>query len=296
MQDFDWNDLKYVLALQRCGKLIAAGRALGVSETTVARRIRSLETALRVQLFVRTATGTYDPTDDGQTVLDRAEAIERQSAAVAEELGNDAQGVTGTVRVSSVPVIVNRFLVDGLAELKRSHPGLILELIPGSGNLDLAKREADVALRFARPIHGGLKTRAQKLGELEFAVFVPANAAPEEASRLDWIGYDDAHAGLPQARWLDAVIRRSPTDRAGLRVADIETALEATAAGAGRTVLPISIAGRDRRLRRVNVSAVPALPVREVWMLSHADQAARRSVDAVKAWIVKLPWSDDAQG
>ena len=200
MQSHDWNDLKFLLALLREGKLSQAGRKLGVSDTTVARRVRQLEQSLGTTLFIRSANGRYKPTDAALEMLPHAETIEAGNSAIRAVSGEGAQSATGTVRVSSVPVIVNRFLVPNLAALKHLHPNLTIELVPTSGNLDLSKREADLALRFARPSDGGLRTKAQKLGELSFAAYAASFTTPEEEKELRWITYDEANLHLPQAR------------------------------------------------------------------------------------------------
>ncbi|WP_299812668.1 LysR family transcriptional regulator [uncultured Roseibium sp.] len=293
MQSHDWNDLKYLLALHRSGKLREAGLATGVSETTIARRLRRIEDALGVILFVRSAAGLYEPTDAGIELIAHAETVEREHIAIQEKLGGISGTVSGVVRISSVPIIVNRVLVHALASLTDRHPQLAVELVPSAGNLDLSRREADLAVRFARPAQGGLRIRAQKLAELAFGVYGPPPAEAEHPETLPWIGYDEAHSGLPQARWIEAELNRQGAPRASLRVTDAETALEAAAAGLGRTILPRLVADRDKRLSRLPAGDGTSLPVRDVWLLSHVDQSARVSVAVVKDWLAGIAWGSD---
>ncbi len=290
MQDHDWNDLKYVLALHRTGRLSLAGNATDVSETTVARRIKALEAKLGVVLFVRGELGIFEATDAGLQAVERAEIVEQENHVLREAVGRLTTGPTGVVRISSVPVIVNRILVPRLGSLRELHPGLTVELVPESRNLDLSKREADLAIRFSRPNTGGLQTKARKIGELRFAVFGPANVSLNELDRLPWIGYDDTHRSLPQAKWLRAVSDRLAPSLDILRVADLETALEAVVGGLGRTILPDIVGRADARLKILPLAGHPAPPVREVWLLSHADQTARASVGAAKEWLSDLDW------
>lgn len=287
MQGHDWNDMRHVLALHRAGTLAGAGRALGVNETTVARRIRAVERALGTPLFRRGDGGTQSATGAGERVLALAETAERAHLSVPEAAGRAAAAVQGVVRVSSVPVLVNRVLLPGLPRLLAAHPGLVVELVPEARNMDLTKREADLAVRFSRPRTGGLGTRARRLGALGFAVFGPAGA---RRSDLPWIGYDAAHAALPQARWLERAIARSGGRSAGLRVSDLETAREAVAAGLGRTLLPIFVGAADARLVRLEPPETPPPQARDVWLLSPAEPDERASVVAVKDWIAGLPW------
>lgn len=290
MQNHDWNDLKFFLALYRAGKLKEAARTLGVSETTVTRRIRELEQSLETKLFLRSANGRYEPTDEALQILTFADTIEAGNTAIRAISGKSSDHVAGCVRISSVPIIVNRFLVPNLAALKGIHPLLTIELVPTSSNLDLSKREADLAVRFARPLTGGLRTKAQKLGEMSFAAYAARSISPDQRETLGWITYDDAHSDLPQARWL-STIARSPELRATVRVADSETALEAVAQGLGKTLLPCAIADQDSRLQALKPEKGASYPDREVWLLTHVDQTSRLSIAAAKDWLSGLGWA-----
>ncbi len=289
MQDHDWNDLKFLLALQRTGTLAAAARVLGVNETTVARRLRALQRSLKVVLFVRGRAGRYEATEAGLAAIARAERVENENISLSEMAGSFNARLFGTVRITSVAMIINRVLVPRLAALRAAHPALTVELVADARNLSLGKREADLALRLARPQAGGSHTKARKIGELVFAAYCPAAIPEENCGSLDWIGYDDTHAHLPQAQWLAAAGAGTGSDFPCLRVADAETAHEAVAAGLGRTILPRIVADTDCRLRRASTNTV--LPTREVWLLSYDDQGVRRSVDVAKTWLTAIDWA-----
>lgn len=290
MQEHDWNDLKYVLALYRVGTLAGAGRILCVSETTVARRVRSVEQNLRTPLFLRNKSGTYKPTDVGSAVILLAEKMERSGDQISQTVGKFSNRLYGTVRITAVPMIINRILVPNVAEFRTANPDLTLELIPEQRNLSLSQREADLALRFARPETGGIQIKARKIGDLAFAVYRSALGTSGAPHNPQWIGYDDAHSHLPQARWMQARPEVSKTDFPCLRVSDAETAIEAVVAGLGWSVLPVIIANRDHRLQRVEYDTSTKLPVREVWMLSHVDQAGQNAIQAAKDWLTNIGW------
>lgn len=288
MQDHDWNDLKYLLALHRAGRMSGAGRLVAVNETTIARRIRTLERVLGAPLFVRGADGRYEVTEFGQRIVTQAETIEMHHLEISESAGLAHSALIGTVRVSAVPALVNRVLVPGFTPFARQHPELTVELVPEARNADLTKREADLALRFARPASGGLRVKARKLAALKFATYGPK--AECERADLPWIVYDDAHASLPQARWLGSVAGNNIST---LRVCDLDTAQEAVGAGLGRTALPVICAEGDVRLKRCETGGI-APPERPLWLLSHADQPPRASIEAVKEWIIGLDWRASA--
>jgi DNA-binding transcriptional LysR family regulator len=256
-----------------------------VNETTVARRLRVLEQGLSAQLFVRDASGNYAATDVAKGLIGHAETIEQENLAIGEVLGRTSERLAGTVRISAVPIVVNKILVPHLHGLRHQYPLLTVELVPEPRNVDLTKRESDLAIRLARPSSGGLDIKAQKIGVLEFSIFGPAFGDAD----LDWIGYDDAHSHLPQARWLKSV---KGSGHAFLRVADAETALEAVACGLGVSLLPRLAAAADPRQREV-CDVVPAsVLVRPVWLLSHVSQRMRASVSVTRDWLMTLPWKD----
>ena len=288
MPDHDWNDLKFFLALVRTGRLARAGRLLGADETTVARRLRRFEARLGAALTLRDAAGRHVPTPLGAQILPHAETAEREHAAIAALAGHRATTLAGRVRISAVPMIVNRVLVPHLPRLTGPHPELRVALIPEPRNIDLTRREADLALRLARPATGGLRTKAQKIGALTFAVYGPASARAGAA--LAWIGYEDGQASLPQARWIDTAIAADGAGRCALRVADLETAIAAVVQGLGKSLLPVLAADADPRLVRLTEPPSNPPPARAVWMLSDAGQHPSRSVAAAKAWLSALPW------
>ncbi len=290
MQDYSWNDLKYLLALARAGTLNAAGRQTGVSETTVARRLKILAGKVGISLFTRSASGRFELTEKGHRIFELAERVERENLQIQDAIGNLGDRLFGVVRITSVPLIINRFLVPHLGRFRDIYPGITIELVAESRNLDLRKREADLAVRLARPATGGLQIKAKKLGTLVFALYGPASMPLKRIHTLPWIGYEDQQAGLPQARWLAAAIQRSAMAEDPLRVSDVETALEAVAAGLGRSVLPRVIASQDPRLQQLSDEDQNPPPQRDVWLLSHADEG-RRSVSVTKDWLSQIPWS-----
>lgn len=288
MQSLNWNDLKYLLALYRAESVAAAARTLGVSDTTVARRLAALEETLGASLFIRVDAGRHVLTTVGEAVLAQAEVMERQGRAIEDAVGRQGAGLTASVRISAVPIVINRMLIPALPALHVGHPGITIELLPDSRNLDLTKREADLALRFSRPMSGGLSVRAVKLAEIGFGIFGPARSVPSGA--LPWITYDDTFKSLPQAQWLAGVARKAEATVAQLRVTDVDTALEVVASGLGQSLLPVNVGTADPRIRRVEEVGLPPLPKRDIWLLSHADEAAREANVAVKAWLREVAW------
>jgi DNA-binding transcriptional LysR family regulator len=286
MQRPNWNDLRYLLAVQR-GQTLAAARLLGVDDTTVSRRLAALQAALRAQLVQRRGADRLVLTQAGELVAQRTEAMEQHFRAISEVGGSDRLPVRGAVRITSVPILINRLLARAAGSLLEDHPGLIVELIPESRDLSLMRREADIAVRLARPSTGGARVRGRRIGDLLYGGYAAAGLSPRETRRLPWITYEDVMSHLPQAKWIARAANGVGGSVSGLRVHDAETALEAAVAGLGKTLLPVVVAGRDARLRRLASDANNGepLPRREIWLLTHADDAELSRISAAASWI-----------
>jgi DNA-binding transcriptional LysR family regulator len=272
MQGMEWSDLRHVLAAARAGTLAAAARRLGVNQTTVSRRIAAAETALGVRLFDR-VDGMLRPTCEGEAAIARAAQIEREVEALGRGIGGADAEPAGVVRLTTVPILANRLLVPALPDLFAEHPLLQIELIAESRNLHLTRREADIALRLARPEAG--TALARRIGQLDYAVYAPVRGA---AADLPWITYEDGLGHLPQARWIAA---QAPAS-APLRVNDAEAILHAVRAGLGKSLLPCFVAEGAKDLARIGARVVLS---REVWLVVHRDLRAQGRIAAVIGWL-----------
>ena len=193
--------------------------------------------------------------------------------------------VAGTVRITSVPIIINHVLVPASRILLKRHPQLQLELIAEARDLSLTRREADLALRLARPKTGGIRVVARRVGTLRYEVYGPAACSAAEAKTLPWITYDEAMADLPQARWIAAAAAGNDGKIAAVRVNDAEAVLEAVIAGLGRSLLPCVVADGDVRLRRLGARGRPPALNRELWLLAHSEMKTLGRIEAVSDWI-----------
>jgi DNA-binding transcriptional LysR family regulator len=284
MQRGNWNDLRYLLAIKRGQTLSAAARQLGVDDTTVSRRLAALQCAFGAQLFQRRADSTLALTPLGDAMADRAEVMEQQFHQIGGVIEADRDPYVGTVRLTSVPIVVNRFLVPAAKALLDRHPHLQIELIPESRNLSLTHREADLAIRIGRPTAGGSTVKARRIGTLNYCVYMSTIYPISEAARLSWITYDEAMSRLPQAQWMARAAKgRGAFTR--LRVHDAETAIEATLAGLGKTFLPTLVGDRDRHLQRIDFDDRQQRTVREIWLLAHSEQLKFGRIAATIAWV-----------
>src|SRR5262245_11847977 len=173
MQMLNWNDLRYVLAVSRGGTLRAAARLLGVDDTTVARRLVAMQETIGTRLYQRLVDGTLQLTTSGERAALHAERIEHEVGALAVALADVDDVVSGTVRITSVPIVVNHILVPAAPLLLKRHPKLELEFVADARDLSLTRRETDLALRLARPKTGGTKVVARRVGTVRYDVYAP---------------------------------------------------------------------------------------------------------------------------
>ena len=184
------------------------------------------------------------PTEAGSVVIAGAEQVELQVQSVEGAVSGADRAAAGTTRVTSVPVLVNRVLVPALPSLLDAHPALHVELVAEPRDLSLTKRQADIALRLARP-RGELRAVAKRIGQLDYAVY---GAAERHADGLPWITYDEAMADLPQGRWIAERAARDREAVTRVTVNDAETLIQGVRAGLGKSLLPRLIADRDPAL------------------------------------------------
>src|SRR6478736_6053772 len=153
MQPFNWNDLRFFLAVARSRTISLAGRRTGTDHATVSRRISALEAALGRQLFERNPRG-YNLTQHGEALLAMATAIEAEAVRIEETAAGQQQGLNGAIRISTPEGFGNFFLASRIGALAAAHPRLAVELITIQQIVALSRREADIAITMSPPPSG----------------------------------------------------------------------------------------------------------------------------------------------
>ncbi len=287
MRPLDWNDLRYLLAVARGGTLAGAAKGLGVDDSTVSRRVARLEARIEARLFERAGDGRLRPTPAGAAAVERAERMELEVEGLRDSVTGADTVCAGTVRLTSVPLLVNRLLVPALPSLLEPHRALHLELVADPSDLSLRRREADMALRLARPRSGGRSVLARRIGRLRYEVSAATSLPAADAAARPWVTSDEAFAHLPQARWIGADIECGGT-AARFVVNDGEALVEAVAAGPGKSLLPGAVAARDPRLARLVAPDGKSILERELWLLLHRELRGLARIEAVSDWLSGL--------
>lgn len=285
----DWDDLRFFLAIARLRSLSAAARELRVTQSTVGRRLASLESGLGARLLHRTPEG-YVPTLAGEAILGQAERVEAEVRAVERTVGGRDAQLEGVVRVTAVDTLASHVLVPCFAALQAGSPEIALELVADVRHLSLAMREADIAVRLAAFEGHDLVTR--RIGTLAFGLYA-SPAYLERHGEPDFAAGCAGHrlvAGLdgaevPQlAGWLAEI---APRATVALRTDSPEAQLRAALSGVGISCLARlrgDAAGAGLRL----IEPPPAPPAAiGIWLAVHKDNRRtpriRLVMDAVVA-------------
>jgi len=280
----DWNDLRTVLAVTRAGSLAGAARALELRHSTVFRRIEQAERRLGSRLFERSRSG-WSPNPQGEAVA-RA-AADMESAALGAERaisGADAR-LEGTIRIATSELLAGHLLLPLLRPFLAEHPGIEIECDVSNRNVDLTRREADLALR-ATPQPPDMLV-GRRIGSMRYAVYAAKPLIGKRQSapvlgELPWVGFDERIAHFQIAQWFRHAL---PDVRPRLRLDSMSALMKAAAAGIGAVLLPTFAAAQEPALVRVTEEIDG--PEMGLWLLSHPDVRGNARVRALAAHLAQ---------
>ena len=289
---FDWNDLRYFLAVARHGSTVAAARALGMNQSTVQRRLAELERRIGRPLVTRQPSG-YRLTELGREMVAPAERIEQAVLAFENELEAATRDASGVLRVACPEPIVYRITQSKLLErFQARHPNLRIEFVMSDKYIDLAKGEADVALRSGDTDDAELVGR--KIADSLWAVYasrsyIERHGAPQRVEDLEQhlvVGLDESMAKHRAASWLARV---APNAKIVARNNSVLGLVYAVKSGIGLAPLPTALGDNEPDLVRV-LGPIPELA--RIWrVLAHPDT---RSTPRVSAFFDFIAQEGDA--
>ena len=236
MTDIPWDDLKLFVAVAESGSVSGAARHLRIGQPTASRRLQALEHALGGRLFLRSVAGAA-LTPMGERLLGPARKMAELAGEAARAADTRDHAPRGVVRLTSSPLVCFEFLAPFAAVLARRFPELRLELLSTMQYLDLARGEADLALRLRPPSQEGLELVAST--EVEGAAFVTPELKAKlgrrpRLERVPWIAWAPPFDALPPNPMLQA---RIPHFAPAFSSDNILVQLAAAEAGVGAMVL-----------------------------------------------------------
>ena len=268
---FDWNDLRYFLAVAREGSTLAAARALRTSQTTVARRIAALEEALGVPLFEKRQAG-YSLTPAGHDLLARGEQVQAAATSFAEAAAAQSRDLKGTVKITTEEVYAITLLASVLPELHERHPEILIELDTSQQVRDLGAGEADISLRSTKNDQQPAGLVGRQLCVDDWSLYcsrdyaarhgVPGSLA--ELKQHPFIGGGGGNLWIHYQAWLQALGLES---NIAMHHATSGGLLSGVRSGFGIAVLPCIVADADPEL----IQCVPPRTEhgRILWLFTH---------------------------
>lgn len=281
---FDWNDLRHFLATARAGSTLAASRALGVNQSTVARRLDALEAACGFKLFERDRNGAA-LTEAGADLVSRAEDAERAMAALEHRMTTHKRGMSGMIRLTCSELLATIGVIPAMGEFRRLYPDIQIELVLTDAFLDIENGQADVALRAGYGLEPSSLV-ARKLMDEYWGVYcseayIAAHGAPARKEDLPnhvLIAGEGPIANIPPLRWL--ADHAGPDAALAMRCNTVVNMINAVTAGLGVVALPTRLGDRQPDLRY----CLPVLDGQKpaIWLVT---RASLRDTPHVRAFI-----------
>lgn len=281
----DWDDLRFILAVDRQGSAMAAAQALGVNASTVQRRITRFEDRHGVRLFERRQSG-FKSTPECVALVQAAADIEDRVTAISREiLGRDFR-LEGRLKVTTTDTFMNAQMAGHLASFSMLHPQIRLELTLTNNRLDLSRQDADIAIRPSNnPPENLVGQRVARFvsglyGNSDHAARLGPGTSLDVLKREPWIGLGEALGNSPLGQWLN---RNLDDAQMAIRVDTFSAVCASIEAGMGIGMLPCLVGDANANLHRL------APPVREtgidLWVLTHPEIRSAAKVRAFMDFI-----------
>ncbi|MGD1922648.1 MAG: LysR family transcriptional regulator [Paracoccaceae bacterium] len=277
----DWEDLKTFVSVTRHGTVRRAAEDLGVHHATVGRRIARLEQSLGARLFDRRPEG-FSLTATGESLLSVAERAAEEFDAVGRQISGQDATASGRVVVSMGEPVATLLIAPGLPEFAATYPDLDLQIVTTWSIVDLARGEADIAVRADNnPVDTLFGKRLFPYREAIYASpkYLESNQNSPTDLHGRWIGWGGT--GLLRPSWVEKTPYATARVWGGLESLSVQVA--AAEAGLGFIALPCFIGDMAHGLRRAE-GAVPRI-ARDVWLLTHSDLRRTRRIRVVMEFL-----------
>ena len=267
-----WDDVQIFLGVAREGSLSGAARALGLNHSTVYRRLRGLEDALRVRLFERDG-GRYTLTEAGRQALPLADGVEVAMLSLRRSVEGHDTTPAGPAHLTA-PESMLPLLAPHIAPFREAFPQIDLQVTFSDRFLDLGRREADVALRPSP--HPDEHLIGRRVAALSWAVYAPAGLPEATCRGLPWGIFSEELSHLRAWRWH----RQRHGDEPVLLSVNTVPAMRGVICAAGcRGLLPCFIGDSYPMVRRVEGPIPEAESA--LWLLTHPSLRGNARVRAI---------------
>jgi len=282
VDDFNWDDLRYFLRAVQTKTLAGAARSMGVEHTTIGRRLSALERAFGAPLVLRGPDGlTLTPL--GQRIAPLVQDVERAVSAARAAVKAEC----ARVRLS-VPQALTGLFTQALAELRRDHAEVSLEILGANRPPDLKRGEVDLAVLVRATIDEDLVRRS--LGEVGWSLYAaesylarrPEPIDPNDLSGHEIVALSSDSTAAPAAKWL-------AEHAAGATVVSRSNAsaslVAAAVAGAGLALLPCFLAEAEPTLKRLSPEILTS---HRVWLAYRREVKLAEPVRLVIRFVIDV--------
>lgn len=272
----NWDDWRYFLALAREGSVSAAGKALNVKHTTVARRITSLESDLGSRLFDRSPSG-YALTVAGENLYKHAEQMEQSALAVQRDVvGMDTQ-LKGLLKLTASYDVMSRLVSPHLGEFARRYPCIDLELLGTTSLVDLSARQADIALRLtAKPPDYLIGREVMPLKHGIYATQAYLEQPRDKHNVILW---------TKESQFPEWVQQHFPDANVVARTDDVTIMRDLANQNFGLVRIPCYIGDSEPGLLRLDLELKPS--AWGIWVLSHVDLRMTPRIKVCREFLVE---------
>ena len=253
----DWDKLRVFHAVAEAGSFTHAGDTLNLSQSAVSRQISGLEEALAVPLFHRHARGLI-LTEQGEALNRTVREVFAKLAMTEALLTESKERPAGRIKVTTTAGFGATWLAPRLTAFLDAYPDVTMSLILDDADLDLAMREADVAIRMHAPKQPDLVQRHLLTMDWQVCAspaYLAKHGTPAVAEELDrhrLILFGDYRPPVPDIDWLAEAGRRpGQKRRALLEVNSLQAMLAAVRSGLGIAVMPDYMLAEAPELVRV---------------------------------------------
>ncbi len=253
----DWDKLRVFHAVADAGSFTHAGEELSLSQSAVSRQVGALEADLKVQLFHRHARGLI-LTEQGEMLYRTAHDVFTKLAAARTRLTGSKEKPFGELRITTTIGLGTSWLTPRISEFVELYPDINVHILLVDRELDLAMREADVAIRFRRPTQPDLIQR--KLFTVHYHTYVAPEylkryGTPRTVSDLDdhkIITFGTPPTYLGTINWLETAGKENGEARQpSLQINNVSGLHRATVMGLGIAALPDYVVGKDSNLVQI---------------------------------------------
>ncbi len=281
MHEIDWDNVHHFLEVVRAGSVSRAALRLGVNQTTVSRRVSSLEKSLGKQLFERSARG-WQLTPIGEQLITSAEHMADDVHAIERQVMADSKELRGRLRLTVGDICTQQLAMPAVRKFITQYPEIDLEILATRDSLDLTAREADVALRATDSPPQNLV--GKRITHLAFAVYGNRKYldAFNEGTRchkipcITWLG-----DGVTRPPWIE---KNFPKAERVYRTSELGMMQQMIRQGLGIAQLPCALCDPDPELVRIPVPFIES--AWGLWVLSHVDLRTTARVRIFKNFLV----------